>query len=132
MRMIQEPFFQTKRILVIDQSAKTNDDRTWCFWEQGQGLFEPVVHHQWKQIDFFSTRFSARFDLDPYAYKMIRGIDFYDHVMQYAAQFPNVEFRSENVVSLRSEKKKALAVTEQNSYSADFIFNSILCCKHTL
>src|SRR5436190_1975173 len=92
MRMLQHPFFGNKQILVLDQSPKNTNDRTWCFWETKPGLFEPVVHHRWQQVDFYSDHFSARFDLEPYQYKMIRAIDFYNYVLSKAKQYPNVQF----------------------------------------
>src|SRR6188768_2181526 len=89
--MMQHAFFFNKKILVIDKAEKNNNDRTWCFWEQQHGLFEDIVYHRWPQIDFFSSRFSARFDLNPYTYKMIRGIDLYTTVLNKATGFSNID-----------------------------------------
>ena len=124
--MLQHPFFAGKQILVIDADTKSHNDRTWCFWEQGQGLFEPVVHHQWKQIDFFSTRFSARFDLDPYAYKMIRGIDFYQYVLQEAKQHSHVYFVTGKVQSVQNEQGRGTVIVDDTVYTAEYVFNSIV------
>ena len=126
MRLLQEPQLHQKKILVLDAAPKNKNDRTWCFWEKENGLFESVVHHCWQKVHFLSDSFSKELDLSPYTYKMIRGIDLYDHVISFAKQFPNVEFRYETILSTITEKDKAVAVTETNSYAADYIFNSIL------
>jgi len=126
MRLLKEPKLCHKKILLLDQSPKNKNDRTWCFWEKEDGLFEPIVHHHWQSLNFKSQQFSSQLTIAPYTYKMIRGIDFYDHVMQYAAGFCNIEFKYENVRSIRSEKDHAIAITDQHVYTADFIFNSIL------
>ena len=126
MRLLQEPALNHKKILLLDRSPKNKNDRTWCFWEKENGLFEPIVHHHWRSIQFKSSQFSSTLDIAPYTYKMIRGIDFYDHVMQYAKGFSNVEFRYENVISVHSENGQAIAITDQQIYTADYIFNSIL------
>lgn len=125
MRMMQEPFFRDKRILVIDQSPKTANDRTWCFWEQGAGLFEPIVHHHWQTLQFYSDSFSKEFSVSPYQYKMIRGIDLYALVAKTAAAHANIEWRQETVITLTTDKERALVTTDQGQYTAEYVFNSI-------
>ncbi len=125
-RMIQHPFFIDKQILVIDQSPKNNNDRTWCFWEQQAGVFEEIVHHRWKQIDFYSTGYLARFDLEPYEYKMIRGIDFYNCVLEKAKQKSNIHFYYGKVQSLTAENNKPIVKAGDQQFEAGYIFNSIL------
>jgi lycopene beta-cyclase len=124
--MMQHPFFSKKQILVIDKSSKISNDRTWCFWEQQPGIFEEIVYHKWKQLDFFSDHFSARFDILPYEYKMIRGIDFYNYILKKAKQRDNIHFYYGKVQSLKNETNIPLVTVDQKQFSADYIFNSIL------
>jgi lycopene beta-cyclase len=124
--MMQHSFFNNKGILVVDQSQKKTNDRTWCFWETKAGTFEEIVHHRWKQIDFFSEYFSARFDIAPYEYKMIRGIDFYSYVLDKAKQQSNIHFLYGNVQSLSTDIDKATLTINDKQYSAGYIFNSII------
>lgn len=123
--MLQEPFFQDKKILVIEQSPKTANDRTWCFWEKEAGLFEPIVHHRWQTLRFYSGSFSKEFSISPYQYKMIRGIDLYALVKKTAAAHTNVEWRQEKVTAITTEKELALVTTDKASYTAEYVFNSI-------
>ena len=125
MRMIQEPFFQRKKILVIDQSAKTNNDRTWCFWETGPGLFEAIIYHRWQQLNFYSPEFSSPVNIAPYQYKMIRGIDFYSHVLQQARQHPNVHFLYRKIQSIGNENGLGYVLTSEEKMYSDYIFNSL-------
>ncbi len=126
MRMMEDPFFADKKILVIDWEKKNKNDRTWCFWERGAGLFESIVFHQWKEVHFYSDDFYSKLDLAPYQYKMIRGIDFYETVLNKAAAFSNIEFRYETIHSIKTTKTQAIVQLQNESFSADFIFNSIL------
>ncbi len=126
MQMMEHSFFADKKIFVIDQSPKNINDHTWCFWEQQPGIFEPVVHHQWKQISFYSNDFSAGFDIEPYLYKMIRSIDLYNYVLEKATKHPNIQFHYGNVQSITNENDKAIATIDGKVFSADYIFNSIL------
>ncbi|MEN9600195.1 MAG: hypothetical protein RL596_2516, partial [Bacteroidota bacterium] len=51
-RFHTDPFFKDKKILVIEITQKNQNDRTWCFWENGNGLFEEIVYHKWDNIEF--------------------------------------------------------------------------------
>lgn len=125
-RMMQHSFFSDKKILLIDKEKKNSNDRTWCFWEQQPGIFENIIYHRWKQIHFFSNEFSARFDLEPYQYKMIRSIDLYETVLNNAKQHSNVDIIFEDVQSVFSNESYAVAKTTANEFNADYIFNSIM------
>ena len=124
--MLQHPFFDDKKILVIDQSKKITNDRTWCFWEKEPGIFEPIIHHQWARVNFFSGRYSSILDLSPYQYKMIQGIDLYSYVKQASDTRINIEWRYEIVKSVNSNTDTATVELETESLTADYIFNSIL------
>ncbi|MBK7636072.1 MAG: lycopene cyclase, partial [Saprospiraceae bacterium] len=38
--MIRDPYFDSKSILIIDRDVKNQNDRTWCYWEKGQGYLD--------------------------------------------------------------------------------------------
>jgi lycopene beta-cyclase len=123
-RLLLEPALNGKKILVIDSTRKVKNDRTWCFWEKETGLFQPIVHHQWDQLDFFSDYHSGTMHIAPYRYKMIRGVDFYRYVHALAAKFNNVEFRYEHITKLSVSGQTSLIETLKGVYSAKYIFNS--------
>lgn len=125
-RMMQQSFFDNKKILLIDKTQKNHNDRTWCFWEVDNGLFENIVHHCWQQIDFYSSDFFARFDLHPYQYKMIRGIDLYDTVLNQAKQKTNIEIVCDEVLSVFGNESYAVVKSTSNEFHAQYVFNSIL------
>ena len=125
-RMLQQPFFNEKKILVVDKAAKITNDHTWCFWESKAGVFEKVVHHQWKNVHFYSNYFSGLLHLDPYNYKMIRSIELYRFVMNEAIKCSNVTFLYGHVNSVSNEGEKAIILIDNNRYEAHYIFNSIL------
>ena len=99
-RMLLEPELSNKEILIIDRETKSKDDRTWCFWEKSPDIFESVVYHQWQVLDFKSKYFSDELDIRPYTYKMIRGLDFYNFVYQFAAAYPNVHFMQSKITAM--------------------------------
>ena len=38
-----DPWFSEKRIALIELEPAKGNDRTWCFWEAGEGRFDPIV-----------------------------------------------------------------------------------------
>jgi lycopene beta-cyclase len=129
-RMLHLPFFKEKKILVVDKEPKNTNDHTWCFWENKTGVFEEIVHHQWKNVQFYSNYFSGLLDLDPYSYKMIRSIDLYGFVMREAAKNSNVTFLYGHVTAVSTEGNTAVLLIDNKRHEAHYIFNSILFHKY--
>lgn len=129
MRMMNDSFFLYKEILVIESAVKNTNDRTWCFWESSADIFEPIVHHQWNALDFFSDHFSGELNIAPYKYKMIQGIEFYQYVINAAAGHKNVSWLNAQVVSINNSSDLSTASVQLHDGSvivADKVFNSIL------
>jgi lycopene beta-cyclase len=122
--LLCEKELRHKDILIIDKDEKKQNDRTWCFWEKTPGPFEEIVHHQWKNLIFHNEDFSKELPLEEYTYKMIRGIDFYNHVLELARQFKNVTFHHEEIKSIESEEHFGIVKTNNSEYKAPFVFNS--------
>lgn len=115
-----------KQILLLDKAKKTDNDRTWCFWEREKNAFEDLVYHRWRHLDFHTPDYSATLDIAPYEYKMIRGIDFYQACEKLRKSRPNVEKSVENVQNVVNTDTGVLVTTDKNTYTADYCFNSIL------
>jgi lycopene beta-cyclase len=123
-RILKDPVLQTKKVLVLDKTEKKTNDRTWCYWEKGKGLFEPIVTHEWKELEFLTSGLTRKFKLEQYSYKMIKGIDFYNHVLNFSQAFENVTFKYETVKQIQIENDIAFVETENATYAAEYIFNS--------
>src|ERR1044071_3137394 len=107
-RMMASGKFNNKKILLVDRDLKSRNDRTWCFWEKGDGLFESIVFRQWSDLHFFGEKFESLLNIQPYRYKMIRGKDYYDHCFRVLKSNPLIEMKEGKVESLQSTKKGAI------------------------
>ena len=124
-RILKEEALQNKKILVIDSEQKSENDRTWCFWEKGQGPFEHLVCQQWGTLQFFSPQVAKKFELKNYKYKMIRSGDFYAYVLSFVKDFQNVKFLTAKISEIVDDgDDNALVRTEKGAFSAEFVFNS--------
>ncbi|MFM8960790.1 MAG: lycopene cyclase family protein [Bacteroidota bacterium] len=85
------PQWSGLRIGVIEAEVKEGNDRTWCFWEQGEGPFEGLLAHRWDRMDFFGYHGKqVSLNLQPYAYKMLRSGDFYAHCHNALDHAPHI------------------------------------------
>ena len=127
-RLLQTGRFSDKKILLIDKASKNANDRTWCFWEKGDGFFEPVVYKSWDQLWVHGPGYSQLHNIRPYRYKMIRGQDFYRYCFDIIARYKNVTVEYGMVENISSNTVSIGA----HYFTADFIFNSILFEKPRL
>lgn len=118
--------FEQCKILVIDTNFQKQNDRTWCFWQKEDSKFESFVNHQWQNLKFKSNRFSSNFNIQPYSYKQIRGIDFYNFTLNFINQFNNVTFLEEEIIAIENKNDLGYVKTTNSEFYAYYIFNSTL------
>jgi len=117
--------FKDKRILLLDASLKQSNDRTWCFWQAGAGEWDGIAYKTWTTALFANEAFSKKLDFGGYQYKMIRGIDFYNHVFKELARHNNIQFINQKVTDFADLGQHVLVTTETESYTGNKLFNSI-------
>lgn len=138
-RMIDSGKFTDKKILLVEKEEKIKNDRTWCFWETENEIFESIVYKHWDKMWFHDIGFSKLLDILPYQYKMIRGIDFYNYCFKIIQQQKNIDIVYGDVQAIKNvqkdsfgENNKALLLLNGEAIEADYIFNSILFEKPLL
>jgi lycopene beta-cyclase len=123
--MLKDSFFDNKSILLLDKDAKQTNDRTWCFWEKGEGQFDSLVYNSWNHVYFAGKKFSKRFAINPYTYKMIRGIDFYNSIFQKIKASSNIIFKNVEVTSIEDNGQNVVVLSEGQTFLGQQAFNSI-------
>jgi lycopene beta-cyclase len=124
--MIQSGKFSDKKILIVDKEEKNKNDRTWCFWETKPGLFEPLVHRRWEKLWFHGEKFSKLLSIEPFQYKLIRGIDFYNYCLELIQKHSNFEIKYGEVKDMLSNLGETSLKVGDEKFFATYIFNSIL------
>lgn len=123
-RLAQDDHFINKKILIIDKAPKSLNDRTWCLWENKPGYFEQLVHHRWNNMYVRHALGSKQLTMKDYAYKLIRGIDFYKHCFQIISKAENVQVHYSAVSSVDAVKGEV--ITDGGHFSGYHIFSSVL------
>ena len=122
--MAEDPWFHSSKILVLDKDAKSQNDRTWCFWEESKGAFDHLIHKSWDHIIFKSDRQDQRLAIDPYSYKMLRADDFYREHLSIIENARHIEFKLANVNQVSEEPDLVRIDTSEGSFSAGIVMNS--------
>ncbi len=124
-KMVQSGKCKHKNILLLDANPKKTNDRTWCFWEKETGNWDKIVDKKWDSALFANADFRRNLDLQPYQYKMIQGLDFYNLVFELISKENNITFLNEKVTDINELENHVYVATENNSFSCDQVFNSI-------
>ena len=122
--MVVSGKFKDKSILLIDENAKKTNDRTWCFCYEKTD-FDSIVSKTWNTALFADENFKRALNLKPYQYKMVKGLDFYNHVLAVILQEKNIHFIQQKVTDFEELGNHCIVKTESQSYTCNQVFNSI-------
>jgi lycopene beta-cyclase len=122
----KDAFFASKSVLVLDKDSKNKNDRTWCFWEKGQGDFDDLVCKTWDTIHVAGKELRLSTSIAPYTYKMLRGIDFYSKYLPEIKSCPNITWVQDEVTHIQENEVGALVQTKGDTFSGKTVFSSIV------
>jgi len=121
--MMDDAFFSDKEVLVIEKEPKSENDRTWCFWEAGAGKWDSLLHHSWGKGSFRSSTTDQRLEMGAYRYKMLRAIDFYENAKRRVAEANNFHWVQDSVDKVNTGVPSVLH-GENDKYQVKHVFDS--------
>lgn len=124
-KMVLSGKFSDKSILLLDQDSKKTNDRTWCFWEKEDSIWNPIISKKWDLALFANENFKRDLELKPYTYNKINGLYFYNFVFDTISNQPNITFLNEKVTDINELETHVFVGTEENRYTCNYLFNSI-------
>jgi lycopene beta-cyclase len=122
--MMDDPFFANKEVLIIEKESKEVNDRTWCFWEIGEGKWDQLIHHSWSEGRFNSPHNQHQLDMSPYRYKMLRSIDFYSYGKSKIKNAPNFHWVNEQINDISFAENQNKIIGQKENFFAEHIFDS--------
>jgi lycopene beta-cyclase len=112
-------------VLVDPEGRKAAHDRSWSFWEEGDGPFEELVYHRWQKVTLHNQTKNLNCDISPYEYKLIRSTEFYAHVNAYLDTLPNLERRTSLATEVKTDKEQVTFLLGEEQCSASLAFSSL-------
>lgn len=114
-------------VLVVDSTFAPTDDKTWCFWTDGEPPFKEIIYKKWKKTWVSVLDYSTFRYLSDYCYYCIRSCDFKELVLTELRKHKNFDLLEESILDFSGNKKKAVMLTKNgDSYLANTIFQSAL------
>ena len=123
LKMGKDHFFAEKNILLLEKEEKTQNDRTWSFWEKGRGKWDHLIFKKWQKGLFFSEKQKKELSLLPYQYKSLRAADFYAFAKKELSQHPNIQWEKEEVKKVINAEPVEI-IGDHKKYSAALLFDS--------
>ncbi|WP_405376944.1 lycopene cyclase family protein [Nonlabens sp. Asnod3-A02] len=110
-------------IVIIDDFKALSLDKTWSFWEKGNGKWDHLISHNWKKGSYIMPDDFIPLDLDPYVYKTIESRDFIAFAKAELQQKSNYTLIEEKVQSVSGAEIKKI-VCEQATINASIVLDS--------
>lgn len=121
LELVRSPL-KDRSILIVDKETKNTNDRTWCWWTDQPTPLDGIAYHVWPKLRFASYGLDRSWDLAPFRYQMVRGIDFYQHARAELARH-NVTFLTGAAEVEDGQAGVSLRVNDQ-LYPARWAFDS--------
>ena len=114
------------RILILDSSLKSQNQKTWCFWDT-EFLPEPVqIYKSWEKISFSSESASKTESLSETKYHCVRSIDYSHALIHNLKEHSNITWIEAEIRGIDDQPLYGEVQTADQNYYAKFVFQSIL------
>jgi len=123
--MAQSPLLKRKKVLLIDKNPKVQNDRTWCFWQEGTSPYEAILYKKWQKVTIANATWQKNIAIEPYSYKMLRGIDFYTYTQKIIRDNTIFEWLTDEVHSFEVGEKSVRVHTQKHIFEADYVFDGL-------
>jgi lycopene beta-cyclase len=124
-RLSRHTAFANASILVLESNNHKGNDRTWCYWETGDGEWDDLLQNQWNKVQFKSKNIDKIIDLGNVSYKMLRSKPYYDHLHQSLAKNKSIQIEYTQCTGFVDEGFHVTVNTDKQTYRCSTLFNSI-------
>ena len=121
--LLSDNHFNDKKILVIEKDSKTDNDKTFGFWNDKESVLDNIVFKEWEYAEFRDSNSHNSFLLSPYKYKMIKSNKFYSYIGNKISKASNFTYLNSTVNEIDQVNNKVK--TDDGEFSCSIIFSSI-------
>ena len=124
-RLSKSAAHKASSILILESDQHKANDRTWCFWETGEGEWDDLLQNQWSKVQFKSQSIDKTIDLGDSSYKMLRSKPYYELLHKNITQNKSVQIKYESCTGFSDKGTHVIVSTDHNNYQCSTLFNSI-------
>lgn len=114
-------------VLIIDASAKNNNDKTWCYWSDEEDDFSKICEKEWSKIGIQGIGSDLQVEeIAPYKYRKLKSEDWYKFVKNQLKNFPNFQFLQAEIEDIHYAGLGTMVETSKGKFLArKKLFDSI-------
>ncbi|MGC9348146.1 MAG: lycopene cyclase family protein [Anaerolineae bacterium] len=116
--------YPDRRLLIIDEKVKRENDHTWCYWSRGTSYLETIAYRTWDHLRVTSDTYDQVLDIAPYRYHLVRSSDFYRFIRDELGGRANVDFLLGTVERIADGETAAEVTVNALTYSGNWVFDS--------
>lgn len=128
--MLRDDFFANKKLGIIEKKVTFNNDKTWCFWETDNGLYDSIIYASWKNGYVRAKQKFINFSLKDYTYKMLKSSDFYNYAKTQIDKASGIEWIEDEITAVITENDRVKIYGCNNEYTSQHLFDSRLPEKY--
>ena len=121
--LLSDKHFNDKKILIIEKDSKTDNDKTFGFWNDKESVLDNIVFKEWEYAEFRDSNSHNSFLLSPYKYKMIKSNEFYLYIGDKISKASNFTYLNSTVNEI--DQLNNIVKTNDGEFSSSIIFSSI-------
>lgn len=125
-KMVREGVCKGKTILIVEADVRSQNDKTWCFWEKGNGDWDFLLKKSWKEAFFISDEVQVNCLEGGYEYKMLESKVFCNFVLQEINEYEGIHIVHDKVNGFEDRGEFVLVSGDENQYEARYFFSSVL------
>ena len=84
--------------LILEQRARYENDRTWCFWGNEKTPFAALSAHQWRAVSVAKADQVVRVECADAAYQMLAAEQFYSAAATALSKAPGIQLQMDSPV----------------------------------
>ena len=84
------------KTLILEQRARYENDRTWCFWGDEKTPFASLARHQWRAVSVANSDKSVRVECGVSPYRMLASEHFYNAAMAALSKTARIQLQMDS------------------------------------
>jgi len=122
--MIEAGCHDGKQILILDAETHPTE-KTWCYWENGEGQYDALLSASWKKGWFIGTHQKKECLQSQLVYKSIASVSLKNHLLEKISRHENIQLKIETASDFLDDGILVRVTTKTNTYTTRKLFNSI-------
>lgn len=84
------------KTLILEQRARYENDRTWCFWGDEETPFASLARHRWHAVSVANADKSVRVECGVSPYRMLASEQFYNAALAALSKTSRIQLRMDS------------------------------------